>query len=1640
MILTIQLLPIADAGSETTICEDGTYTLSGATADNESSVSWATDGTGGFDDNTLLGATYTPSAVDITNGSVTLTLTAEAISPCTLEDTDDMVLTIQLLPYADAGYDRTICEDASYTLSDPYADYENSVSWTTDGTGTFDDENSENPTYTPSADDIANGFVELCITAEAISPCATAYKDCMVLTIQYLPTVDIKAEGDTICYSESYTFTDVDYTNKEAVLWYSIDGNGNFDDNTLELPTYSPSPTIDYPQGCVTLYVLAAPINPCNTAAQDSLKLYFQAPPSADAGEDNTICEDGSYDLTDATAEYYSSLLWTGGDGSFDIETDLNPTYTPGANDIITGSVELCLTAQPIDPCSNETSDCMTIAIQYLPIADAGSDATICEDATFTVTDASPEYYSSVSWSTDGTGTFDDAYIIGTTYTPGADDITDGSVELCLTAEPVDPCTVSDTDCMILAVQLLPIADAGDDTTICEDGTYTLTDATAENYASVSWTTSDGTGTFDNNSIVGATYDPSVADILLGWVTLTLTAEPESPCTVEHSDDMVLNFQLLPIADAGDDGTVCEDASYTLSDATTENYSSVTWTTDGTGTFTDPTIVGATYDPSAADVLLGSVKLTLTAEPESPCTVDDSDDMVLEFQLLPVSAAGDDATICEDGTYTLSGASAENEASVEWISYGTGSFDDAAIVGATYTPSADDIAAGSVDLCLTTFATSPCTSSDEDCMTLTINLLPVVDIGFDGSLCVSDALELSDATAVGYSSLLWTTDGDGTFTDETILNTTYNPGSGDIAAGSFELCLTAQPITPCTGTDQDCVTVTFYPLPVAHAGADATICETKNYKLSGTAEVTSAIEWTTSGDGTFNDATLADARYTPGVNDKINGFAELCLNAYPFAPCTITDQDCMILTIQRLPVANAGNDGTVCEDGAYTLAGSVSDACGFIWSTAGDGTFNNTSLLNAIYTPGTTDITTGTVVLKLTTSQCSPCTAYTDDDVMTLTIRHFPTVDAPDASVCETGSITLSDVTAENYSTVLWETAGDGSFDDPTVLDAVYTPGSEDISNTSVILTVTVESMIPCATNASDDMTLSVIWIPGAYAGEDVSILYDEPYTLEFSDVADNSSLLWTTAGDGTFSSATELTPVYTAGTQDISNGAVLLTLTAYGIDPCTETSTDDILLSIFHKPEVVITYPADNDVLYFNPVVVTGTASDLDGDLAYIEIRINGGQWLFVDGTDTWQLEVDLFPCNNVIEARATDVQSFESDLYQISAMMNIQIIPVTPGWSYISTFINPLNPALEVMNQYNVPVNNLYIMVNSTGSIFSPPLNTNTIHNWDPYKGYKVKMLNTGTWTMHGDPVAVQSVNLPSGFSIFPVLTNYEDSITHVLSNPRQDVLIIFEISSNKVYWPDGGIYDLKTLKPNLGYLGNFKRPVTLNYQPIICDVLGPRANYETVANDGPWSISRTASVHLVSIDNAAVSGLKNVDFVGAFDAAGNCVGYAAVGQSEGNYLLTLYGDDQMTDTKDGAFENENLSFVGYDSYNQTEVTLSATFDVTMPQHDGLYVSNGLSKILSFKESATGVGEGDLAKMVSIYPNPANSEITIMSPFSGTNSNAVFTNTAGEVVMVQQLNSSTSKVDVSNLAPGVYIVTLRNNESVVVKRLVIN
>jgi hypothetical protein len=149
---------------------------------------------------------------------------------------------------------------------------------------------------------------------------------------------------------------------------------------------------------------------------------------------------------------------------------------------------------------------------------------------------------------------------------------------------------------------------------------------------------------------------------------------------------------------------------------------------------------------------------------------------------------------------------------------------------------------------------------------------------------------MASATAAYQQSIMWETEGDGFFVDPTKVNAVYLRGQGDVTNGSVQLKVTAYGYEP--GTDiTDSVVLSFSKRAIADAGSDTTINAGDDIQLNGMVENTDVLYWTTDGDGTFNDTTLADAIYTPGAGDIENGSASLWLHAVDTIPCSDEDRD-----------------------------------------------------------------------------------------------------------------------------------------------------------------------------------------------------------------------------------------------------------------------------------------------------------------------------------------------------------------------------------------------------------------------------------------------------------------------------------------------------------------------------------------------------------------------------------------------------------------------------------------------------------------------------------------------------------------------------------------------------------------------------
>jgi hypothetical protein len=163
---------------------------------------------------------------------------------------------------------------------------------------------------------------------------------------------------------------------------------------------------------------------------------------------------------------------------------------------------------------------------------------------------------------------------------------------------------------------------------------------------------------------------------------------------------------------------------------------------------------------------------------------------------------------------------------------------------------------------------------------------------------------------------------------------------------------------------------------------------------------------------------LEAATYTPGPLDIAAGTMTLAITTDdPAGPCDAAS-DTMTLAINLMATAAAGIDATICEGSTHTLSGTIGgSATTLVWTSSGDGAFDDSSQAAATYSPGPLDIGAGTISLVITTDDpdgAGPCS--TASDTMTLAIDPVPIVSAgTDLSMCIGDTVTISGSGATTY-------------------------------------------------------------------------------------------------------------------------------------------------------------------------------------------------------------------------------------------------------------------------------------------------------------------------------------------------------------------------------------------------------------------------------------------------------------------------------------------------------------------------------------------------------------------------------------------------------------------------------------------------
>jgi gliding motility-associated-like protein len=899
LTLTVIAAPTVNAGSDTVICADVTQiTLNGNVSGITTTGEWTSLGTGTFiPDNSTLDAVYQISHDDSIAGHVQLILTSTSNGSCNAVS-DTLLLTITSVPSVDAGSDQIVCANNVVMLDGQVTGGVGAATWTTSGSGTFvPDANTLNATYVLSESDTSNENITLTLTSTGA--CVVVYDE-MVVIISPAPHVNAGNDITVCANNPDVTLSGSIWGGSTTGTW-TTSGDGSFFPSPDDLnATYIPG-SQDISVGSDTLVLAATNIGTC-LPVTDTLIVVITAPPLVDAGNTIYICNDDNAHLNGSITSGSGTGIWqTDGDGTFTPnDFTLTATYIPGNNDITNEIVALTLTSTNNGGCL-PVSDVLTLHITSHPTVNAGTDTSICENATVqlngTVSGSSTTGY----WSTNGDGTFNpDSSALNAIYTPGSIDTLNGSVELILTSTLA--CPVKDT--LVITLIPAPIANAGNNQVICQGVmTVNLNGNVANASGGYYWQT-NGTGTFipDSTSLT-TSYQLSSQDSTNGSVILTLVAVGNGLCNNDVDSLTVVTAEHIQV-DAGEDITVCASGEVFLNG--NANAGTLYWTTLGTGTFApDSSDMMAQYLFSEEDTAIGSVEIVLNSQ--TSCGLY-TDTMQITFTPVTYVDAGIEMTACKNAaSVQLNGIISGGSITGQWTTSGTGYFlpSDSAL-DATYFFSSYDTSQATMVFWLTSTNNGTCLSVT-DSVYIDFEAIPVVFAGNNVIICAGSNVSLNgqieSASGTGY----WTSNGDGSFNpSSTSLQTTYIPGTNDLITGTVLITLNSDATSAC-GSVSDSLTATIITSEsAAHINSSESLCFGDSlYIIPVIAGDTGVFAWTTNGSGIFLPDTFnVMPIYLPSSSDL--GAGNILIFMHYSCQCGAVD-DTLSLTINPIPVARYTN-------------------------------------------------------------------------------------------------------------------------------------------------------------------------------------------------------------------------------------------------------------------------------------------------------------------------------------------------------------------------------------------------------------------------------------------------------------------------------------------------------------------------------------------------------------------------------------------------------------------------------------------------------------------------------------------------------------------------------------------------------------
>lgn len=974
--------------------------------------------------------------------------------------------------------------------------------------------------------------------------------------------------------------------------WSSATTGGVFSPNDSSLTaTYQFSPT-DIANGFARIVLTSTNTGGCPPQS-DTMRVTLAPQPVSNAGPGDTVCFNNPNVQLSGSFTGGSRAYWAGGTGSFLPDSSAaNAIFVPGQADINAGGVYVRYITRGIAPCLAPDIDSVFIDIIDPIAVVAGTDISACKsnpqiqlNGQVTVTGAPGSIAVGGRWS-GGLGTYTpNDSTLNAIYTPTAAEVASGNLRLILTSIGNGFC-IPERDTVNVTFTDPPSVNAGVDAIVCDfQDTLNLSAIVSPGFTGA-WSGGVSGSFFPNNTLPNAQYVISVQDSINGFITLVYTTNAGNGC-VAVRDTVVYAITAAPRPEAGPSVNVCETNATVNLNGTVSLGGSAFWSSLGDGTFIpSPNVLNATYEPGPNDIASTIIFLYLTTTGSACTPLTDSVQVIIGNA--PRADAGPNQTVCKNNPLvSLNGSSLSGTTASRLWSGGNGTFNPNPPnqFAATYTPTASELAAGSVKLY---FRVNTVTCNGlNDSLTITFTDPPNVNAGpaiID--VCTNAPTATLNGSVSGGIGGSWS-NGTGTFNPSAdSLSTQYTASATEVSAGTVTLVLTSSTVGNNCLPVSDSIRIRIVPGPDANAGPDQTLCKNNAVvSLNGVATNAGGGRWL-GGAGTFTPSrNVLSPTYTPDSNEINAGFVNLVLRTTGNGFCT-PDFDTVRINFSNGPTINVNSPSQVCIDNPnVSLSASFTIAGGVTWTGNGGLFVPSADSANVTYLPTLAELNAGNFTLSVSTRQNGSCLAGSTS--RNIQVLNRPVANAgPNQTVCGGVANVSLNGTVTGATGGTWKTSGTGTFS-PNVntLNATYSPSTADVNSGFVVLMLTSTGNGLCNADSST-MVISFTANPSINAGPDkVVCSNDFPAQLQGS----GSAATWF-GGNGTFvPNSSTLNATYQPSPGEILNGFVRLRLITNPNPNCIQVA-DTVILTLRSGPTVNAgtdqTVCGDRDSIQLNAIV----------------------------------------------------------------------------------------------------------------------------------------------------------------------------------------------------------------------------------------------------------------------------------------------------------------------------------------------------------------------------------------------------------------------------------------------------------------------